>query len=403
MRLRLTLAFGLLTLVVVGTFVAFRIVTTTDMATERLRAQLDREALVVATVVADARSATTAPPTPRSLAPYAVPDRQLVVTVPDRAPVEVPAPSGVREPEEEALSGYAAVGGVTARVTAPRDEVDRAVAAAVPPLLLLGATLVLLAALAGAVVASRLSRPFVVLAAAADALSRGRLDLRLPRTRVPEARAIATALGGGARQLGESLRRERDLALRASHELRTPLTGLRLELHDLRDRDDVPPDLVDTVDRAAAYVDRIDRAVGEVLEETRSHPVVLDAHLPLALVAPALAQRWTDTLSLAGVRLEAELTGDTALSLTPGPLEQLLDEVLLAVLAHRGECVRLTMHGDERHLRVTVVVEDAADPDPARGGPGPVDRARAVAETLGGRVSGDLASPAGLAVVVPRR
>jgi hypothetical protein len=128
--------------------------------------------------------------------------------------------------------------------------------------------------------------------------------------------------------------------------------------------------------------------------------VVAGAHLPLSLVVPALAQRWADTLSLAGVELEAELDGDATLSLTPGPLEQVLDDVLLAVLACSGHRVGLSVEGAERHLRVEVRVAGA---QPAARDVPALERARGVVETLGGRMSGDLREPARLAVVLPRR
>lgn len=297
----------------------------------------------------------------------------------------------------------ATVEAVTVEVAAPMREVDRLVSAALPSLLALGSALVVLAVVLGALVAAGLSRPFQQLAGAANALARGRSDLRIPRTRISEARAIGTALQGGAEQLRGSLERERALALRASHELRTPLTGLRLALHELTDRDDAPPDLVEAAEVAARHVDRLDRAVGEVLEDTRNHPVVAGAQLPLSLVAPALAQRWADTLSVADVEIEAELLGDGSLVVTPGPLEQLLDEVLAAVLAHRGRAVRLALDGEERHVRVTVQVLASSVHDPTPEAERALLRARAVAETVGGRIAGSVVAEDGLSVVLPRR
>ena len=154
---------------------------------------------------------------------------------------------------------------------------------------------------------------------------------------------------------------------------------------------------------AARHVDRLDRAVGEVLEDTRNHPVVAGAQLPLSLVAPALAQRWADTLSVADVEIGAELLGDGSLVVTPGPLEQLLDEVLAAVLAHRGRAVRLALDGEERHVRATVQVLASSVHDPTPEAERALLRARAVAETLGGRIAGSLVAEDGLSVVLPRR
>lgn len=400
MRSRLTLAFGLLATLLVGTFVAFRILSITDLAEDHVRKEVQREALVVATLLGEGLEADSPPPAAAALAPFAVPDRQVVVTVGDRGSSQVEGPSWPDGDTAGAISATATVDEVTVVVRAPRSEVDESVSSALPSLLALGAALVAFAVLAGALVASRLSRPFAELAEAAHALARGRSDLRIPRSGIAEARAIGTALEGAAEQLRESLRRERDLALRASHELRTPLTSLSLALHELTDREDAPPDLQEAAALASRLVARVDEAVGEVLEETQRRPVLAGAQLPLSLVVPALAQRWANTLSLADVALEAQLLGDASLEVTPGPLEQILEEVLLAVLSCGGHRTTLVVDGSERHVRVTVTVEGAVTD--VRDG-APLERAAAVVETVGGRTSGSLAGDAGLVIVLPRR
>ncbi|WP_370074446.1 histidine kinase dimerization/phospho-acceptor domain-containing protein [Nocardioides sp.] len=403
MRSRLTLAFGLLGVVVVATFILFRAVTITDLAEDDVRRQVQREALVTATLLGQGLSADQPPPSAEALGPFALPDRSVAVSIEGQGSTVATGPQWREEDRGDAITASATVEAVTVEVAAPMREVDRLVSAALPSLLALGSALVVLAVVLGALVAAGLSRPFQQLAGAANALARGRSDLRIPRTRISEARAIGTALQGGAEQLRGSLERERALALRASHELRTPLTGLRLALHELTDRDDAPPDLVEAAEVAARHVDRLDRAVGEVLEDPRNHPVVAGAQLPLSLVAPALAPRWADTLSVADVEIEAELLGDGSLVVTPGPLEQLLDEVLAAVLAHRGRAVRLALDGEERHVRATVQVLASSVHDPTPEAERALLRARAVAETLGGRIAGSLVAEDGLSVVLPRR
>ena len=105
------------------------------------------------------------------------------------------------------------------------------------------------AGVAGFLIATALSAPFQKLAVAAAALGRGRFDLDLPDTRIPEARAIADALRSSALALEDRVHRERAFAEHTSHVLRTPLTGIRLELEDLSLRDDLPPDAHETVMR----------------------------------------------------------------------------------------------------------------------------------------------------------
>ena len=160
----------------------------------------------------------------------------------------------------------------------------------------------MLAGLIGYLISRALSAPFRQLAVAAAALGRGRFDLDLPRTRIPEARAIAQALGTSAGQLEDRLRRERDFAERASHLLRTPLTGLRLELEDLTLRDDVPSDARAAAARGLASVDGVNAVAGELVQLSRSTSLIEGAELPLVDLATQVAQRWADRLARATAR-----------------------------------------------------------------------------------------------------
>ncbi len=260
-----------------------------------------------------------------------------------------------------------------------------------------------LAGAIGFVVSRALSAPFQQLAVAAAALGRGRFDLDLPRTRIPEAQAIAQALGTSAAQLRDRLRRERDFAERASHVLRTPLTGLRLELEELSLRDDLPGDVRDTAARGLASVDGMNAVAGELVELSRSGTLVEGAELALVDLATQLAQRWADRLAVRDRALSASAEGDLSLTYTPGPIEYVLDLVLADVVRRGTGGVRIVFHGQEGgHLRVKVCSEGPAEPVRAEESGGRLDQARAVVEALGGRVLGDDPA-AGLEVLLPRR
>eukprot|EP01032_Pedospumella_encystans_P021699 gene21699-24606_t len=88
----------------------------------------------------------------------------------------------------------------------------------------------------------------------------------------------------------------------------------------------------------------------------------------------------------------AHALGDAGVEVTPGPLEQILEEMLLEVLSRQGSRVGLVVDGSDRHVRVTVTVENAVARTHETG---PLERAGTVVDAVGGRMSGDLAAPRG--------
>ncbi|GAA1142342.1 hypothetical protein [Nocardioides aquiterrae] len=260
------------------------------------------------------------------------------------------------------------------------------------------------AGIVGFVIASALSSPFQRLAVAAGNLGRGRFDLELPRTRIPEARAISNALRTSALQLEDRVHRERDFAEHASHVLKTPLTGLRLELEDLTLRDDVPTDVKEAAARSLAAVDEVGAVAGELVELSRRGSLVAGAELPLVDLATQLAQRWADRLGVRSRTLTAAAEGNLAITYTPGPVEHVTDLLLADVVRRASGAVRLVFFGEEAgQLRIRIESEGRAQEHQHDGET--LDRiaqARAVVEALGGRVTGE--HPAdGIEVLLPRR
>ena len=96
-----------------------------------------------------------------------------------------------------------------------------------------GAVVVILAALGGAALASRLSRELRTAAATARRISQGDLDARIDHPRPPGSRPgkdevaeLATAVDTMAASLQQRLEAEQRFTADVAHELRTPLTGL---------------------------------------------------------------------------------------------------------------------------------------------------------------------------------
>ncbi|MBJ7355926.1 HAMP domain-containing protein [Nocardioides sp.] len=267
---------------------------------------------------------------------------------------------------------------------------------------LLALLVAIVAAMVGYLIAKLLAAPFLKLAVAAQQLGRGRFDLELPHTRVPEARAIGQALQTSAGQLQERLASEEAFAQHASHVLRTPLTGLRLDLDDLSTRTDLPQDVRATMAHAVVRIDAMDEIAGELVALSRSNSLIAGADVALRDLGTQCAQYWADSLGHYDRPLTAAVDGVIDTRYTPGPIEFVLDILLTDVLRRSRGAVRLTFHADdEGHLTINVTSTGET-----RTGPGDdraLAKARAVVTALGGRLKGTHPGDEGLTVWLPRR
>ena len=297
MRERLTLSFIVLTVLLLLGAGAVRTYVLRDLVREETVTQLSQQARLVSTIVKE-REASGQAVDETFLSSLVASDDRLEYAADGGDPIVVHgADYDGADSADADLS--ASVGDATSSVTVGQSHsVSRDVLGkdlgSIAALLVLVA---IAAGLVGFVLASVLSAPFQRLAVAAAALGRGRFDLDLPKTRIPEARAISDALRSSALQLEDRVQRERDFAEHASHVLRTPLTGVRLELEDLTLRDDIPEDAKESAARSLASIIRVDAVAGDLVELTRRGSLVAGAELPLADLATQLAQRWADRLA----------------------------------------------------------------------------------------------------------
>jgi signal transduction histidine kinase len=393
MRERLAVAFGSLAVAVVLLAGLLRLVALDNLLRDETQAYLDEQARVVAAIL-DERAQEADPITEDVVSRVLDSEARIDFLPADGGPpLAYAGPDHVGGEDEVVAREESAAGTVT--LVAPAPSALDYYARDLWSLLMLAALVALLAGLAGWWLATRLSEPFTRLAGAAAALGRGRFDLVLPETRVPEAQAIARALRVSAAQLEGRLARERDFAEYASHVLRTPLTGLRLELEDLTLRDDVPSDVQDAARRCMERVDEVNASAGELVAMTRSSSLVEGAETTVEDLARHVAQEWSD--QLAGRRsVSAAVEGDLSLRLTPGPIEQLLDLVLSDVRRGSGPA-RLVFIGEGGHVRVRLPPGTVPGPGRREG----VDAAAVLAGSQGGRVTD--ADDGEIEVLLPRR
>lgn len=393
MRERLTGSFVLLALVVLVIVVSIRAWTLQDLVRDQEESALTDRAGLIASVLTD------------RIAAGDTVDRALLGSLVDvESQLEYVGPAGrsitqrgpAWDADAEHLSAEAAVGDGSVVLSTAAQEVDNFSTRQFTSLLMLALLVAILAGVVGWWFARRLTAPFAALAEAAAALGRGRVDLTLPATRIPEARAIGQALEVSAAQLASRLSRERDFAEYASHELRTPLTALRLELEDLTLRQDVPDDVKAAAERCMQRVDDVNEAAGELVALTRQGVLIEGGAVALSTLATHVTQAWGDRLADDRRPVTASADGDLDVAFTPGPVEHVLELVLGDVVGGSGP-VRLRFVGEDSHVRISVPA-GVASPAPHPG----LAAAREQAETQGGRISGDL-DEAGVEIWMPRR
>lgn len=398
MRKRLTLAFVLVTLLLTAAGGLVRTVTLEGLLREREGAHIFREALALGTVV-DQRVRQGQRVDADFLADYTGSDTQ-VEFVPEGGEAVVVHGPDFRE-TDDAISSTVVLEDGSLTIREPGNVIrglwqDDTSAA----MILLG-LIAVAAALLGYLIAWSMSAPFQRLAVAASALGRGRFDLDLPRTRVPEAKAISEALGASAVALRSRLEREQEFAMHASHVLRTPLTGLRLQLEEMTLDGNLPDATRAAAVSCMAAVDEVNEVAGDLVDLSR-RGLIGGAQIPLRELATSSAQHWADELGEHGRGLTAAVEGDIELTFTPGPIEQILDLLLRDAVRHGQGDARLIFEGDPRgHLRVTVRGHRTSSPE----SDDLVEEARSVVEALGGRLQ-SLPGPHGatdLVALLPRR
>ncbi len=257
------------------------------------------------------------------------------------------------------------------RITYPTSRIDARVNRYRLALAVIAAVVLAVAAAVGSGFARWITRPLDRLGQAAHRVAHGDLNSRAPVGGPPELRQLAATFNEMVARLDALVHSQEQFVADASHELRTPLTALRLRLENLdvagdRERRAELDAALDEVARLAALVDgllmlaRADRAASE------PEPVAV-----AALVNDRIAA-WTALAEEQGVTLAASVAGGAQVLVTPGRLEQILDNLLANALevAPRGTAIELT---------ATAAVADRCELHVLDRGPGLTEEQRASA------------------------
>jgi signal transduction histidine kinase len=204
--------------------------------------------------------------------------------------------------------------------------------------------LVLLAALAGVVLARSTLRPVARASTAARSLAEGLLETRLPVEGRDEFGAwaqsfneMAAALEAKIVALSAAQARERRFTADVAHELRTPLTALMGEASLLADHlDEMPPESRRPAELLIADVARLRKLVEDLMEISRFDAGAESVHAEEVDVASLVratvrARGWDDLVRLEGDSLR--VTSD------PRRLERIVANLVDNALEHGGSSV----------------------------------------------------------------
>ncbi|GAA4352920.1 sensor histidine kinase [Angustibacter luteus] len=185
------------------------------------------------------------------------------------------------------------------------------------------------AVVAGVLLARWLAKPLQRMASAAHRLAAGERDVVLDPTGPQEVAEVADAVNTLSAELGFSEQRQREFLLTVSHELRTPLTAVRGYAEALADGV-TEPESVPAVGRTlVAEADRLQRLVGDLLDLARLDAVDLriDAvDVDLAALLADAEPVWRSRCGQGGQQLLVERPSAPVLVRTdPVRVRQVLD------------------------------------------------------------------------------
>ncbi|MZF90326.1 HAMP domain-containing sensor histidine kinase [Streptomyces sp. SID5643] len=414
---QLVRSYVLLVAVAIALFTVPVAFTLTDQLRDDTRSSVLREADAMALLLGDGRAASC-----RALEEMAKAyDDEIQVTRTADCPADLPRPTpdaaltkALREGRSTTDWGSSVIWGPELEITVPARAAgtDRVVGAvrilystdemtrrlwqiwgfrAVLAVLVLG-----VAALLGAAVARRLTRPLRQLNDMASKFSDGDLTARSPVTGPPETQTLARTLNQGAERLDTLIAAQRIFVADASHQLRTPLTALRLSLDNIADG--VDDEFVrEDVEQATAEVVRMTRLVSGLLVLARAEAKVTAAEpLPLTDIVRERLAVWRPAADERGVTiaLRGSTDGRPSVLAGPGHLDQMLDNVLSNALEVSPDGGTITVSVEPRGDVVGVSVLDE--------GPGMSDaeKSRAFDRFWRGQgLTGKSGSGLGLAVV----
>ena len=229
-----------------------------------------------------------------------------------------------------------------------------------------GPVALVLASLAGYLLAGAALRPIEAMRRRAEEISTSSLDERLP---VPGGDDEVARLGGTLNdmlaRIEEGLARERRFVADASHELRTPLALLKIELELASRPGRSTEELAQAVRSAAAEVERLERIANDLLLLARSEEGRLELRcgpVDLADMLETVRARFAPRAEADGRTLRVA-SGETPVVTADGlRLDQAVGNLVDNALRHGTGSITLEAGQREQHVEIHVRDEGTGFP-----------------------------------------
>jgi heavy metal sensor kinase len=275
-------------------------------------------------------------------------------------------PVGGEGPKPSQVLVSSAEGGVLLVVAGSLEDRNEALDGLRAQLLVAGPVGLLLASLAGYLLAGAALRPVEAMRRRAGQISADTASHRLPLPKShDEISRLGETLNAMLARLDAGLRRERRFVADAGHELRTPLALLQTELELALRRPRSRKDLVGALRSAGEEVDRLTRLAEDllVLASTEEGRLPLRiSEFPVRELLDGVARRFAPRAEAAGRHLEVTATADGTMSGDPLRLEQALGNLVDNALRHGGGPIGIEAAGEDGSFELRVRDEGAGFP-----------------------------------------
>jgi signal transduction histidine kinase len=367
---------------------------------DRLTANVERDATVMATIYEDILQENLAPdPVPAADYAQETGARVIVVDIDGISIVdsarEADRDFSTRPEIDQALTGVRATGtrrsdtldtellfvavpvasGGTVhgavRITFGTHEMNERVQRFWLGLIAVAAVVLVVTAAVGWLLARSVTKPVRRLQVAAQRFSRGDLTpIDTGSNSAPELAALETGLNDMARQLDDLIERQRSFVADASHQLRTPLTALRLRLENLHSSAPTAS-MSNELDKAIDETTRLSTLVNDLLQLARTEQHLERYAVDLRQIVGDRVDIWTATADQQDVRLELNAgTGPHWALAIDGGIEQVLDNLIDNALRAAPEGTTVTITLSSQAATQTIAIADEGpgldEPDKAR-------------------------------------